>query len=224
MSGPFQIEYEGNVYAWAPAKSTPSVPSPVAELPQIVTLLKSNGAHVVVDFGCGRGRNASLLADNFDTVILVEDEANLPHLSCSANGFATRKNCVITSWNDYRSRSSPRVDAVLLCCVIHTIPSDELRREVINANRRRLTNGGVLVLVSPKGDSKYTQKSLTDAITFDDGIVRLYDESRSFSFYRNFSRSELDRLLSSAGLRVSETIPSRARHVLVTTRTRATTS
>ncbi|MCL4855039.1 MAG: hypothetical protein KJZ78_27065, partial [Bryobacteraceae bacterium] len=71
MSDPLQIEYEGDTYTWAPAKSTPSVPSPVAELPQIVELLKRSDVHTVVDFGCGRGRNVPILADNFNKVILV---------------------------------------------------------------------------------------------------------------------------------------------------------
>lgn len=219
MSDPFLIDFEGETYKWAPAKSTPSVSNAVAELPTIIQMLRSHDCRIVVDFGCGRGRNVGLLSESFDEVIMVEDEANLPCLLKSQAHFDKKRNCTVVSWDNYKSRRAPKVDAVLICCVLHTIPADSLRLEVIEVNRRRLKKDGLMIIVSPKNDSKYTLNSLIDAIVFGKGIVRLYDQSKTFSFYQTLSRRYLEQLLGSVGLHSTETIASSARHILVMTAT-----
>ena len=188
--------------------------APVTELGDVIKTLKARGAGVIVDFGAGRGRNVKLLAKSFRTVLLVEDEANLIHLSAAVEA-CKADNCHMYSWRDFKRDTSIRADASLLCCVIHTIPTSQLREEIVKANLNKLKKGGLIVFVTPRGDSKYTETALAEAVEFEDGIVRLRPADRTFSFYRKYNKDQLCAFLSTLRMRIVEILPSNHRVIVV---------
>lgn len=215
MEEPLVITTDGLDYTWSPSKSTPSAKVPIAELPEIARLLRNRGASRVVDFGAGRGRNARILSNTFEELLLVEEHRNLAHLRQVASDIDGQA-LTVQSWDEYRRSNTPRVDAVLMCFVIHTLPTAAIRREVIATNVARLRRSGAIVFVTPRNDSKYRPDLLTDAVYFEDGIVRLYRGQMAFSFYRNYTREEFVRLIEEAGLRIEATIPSDRRMIFLT--------
>jgi SAM-dependent methyltransferase len=208
--------FGGKRYTWAPSRSTPSAPDPVAELSDIINLLRKRGARTIVDFGAGRGRNASKLVRQFTKVYLVEVDGNLSHLRKLARQHRWHR-CRIISWDDFERRRV-LADAALLCCVLHTIPSKRLREEVLKRNLRNLANDGILVIVSPKGDSKYRGDYLRGLPVLEKGIARLHEADPTFSYYRNYAKGELEELLLKMGLQVVDEVPSRGRHVMLAER------
>lgn len=144
-------------------------------------------------------------------MFLVEDHENVERLERHAADLGV-KHCTILSWDDY-VRSPLKVDVVLICCVIHTVPSVQLRRTIIEVNREKLRPNRPLFIVSPKHDSKYRPTVLKGVQRFRDGIVRLYEETRTFSFYRNYTRLEIETFVDRAGLTIVKRIRSRDRYV-----------
>jgi 2-polyprenyl-3-methyl-5-hydroxy-6-metoxy-1,4-benzoquinol methylase len=210
-----RLVHENETYSWSPSKSTPSTANPVAELPQIVAHLRQQGFTSIVDFGAGRGRNAQVLLRAFHRVLLVEDDANIPTLQSLARR-GTRSSLSVQTWEQYRADTSHRYDAILICFVLHTIPSTQFRRQIIETNISHLRNSGALVFITPKHDPKYRPAMIADAVTFRDGIVRLYKTQRTFSFYRNYSLDEFTDFLSANGLTIETTIPSESRMIFIT--------
>lgn len=215
MAEPFVITTDGIDYTWSPASSTPSARVAIAELPEIVALLQDRGATRVVDFGAGRGRNAQMLAESFGRVLLVEEDANVPYLTELVAGIDSQ-NITVQPWAEYRRNVSPKVDAILICFVIHTLPTAQMRLETIRTNVARLRPNGTIVFVTPRNDPKYRPDLLANAVQFRDGIVRLYRGTRSFSFYRNYTPDQFSRVIDNAGLRVNATLPSARRIILLT--------
>jgi len=214
LSRPYVICYEGIDYTWQPIKSTPSTRPPVAELPAIIDFLGDVGVRSVCDFGAGRGRNTQLLANAFTSVVSVEEGSNVELLVNLAKqpGLA---HCRAESWQGFCKSSRPLVDAALLCCVLHTLPDHALRLIVARAILRRLRKDSWVVLVSPRNDSRYRHAATNDAVRYGNGIVRLYRNPNTFSFYQTLSRADLLALMAEVGLTLQHTIYSRSRLILV---------
>ena len=161
-------------------------------------------------------RNVQILSDSFERVLLVEDEANVAHLKELALGI-NAENVTVTTWQKYRSASTPKADAVLICFVVHTLPAVNMRLSIIRANVAHLRRGGVIVFVTPRNDPKYRPTALADAVEFGDGIVRTYQSQKEFSFYRNYTVQEFADVIEDAGLHIEATLPSRSRMIFFTT-------
>jgi len=215
MTKPFLITTGGLDYAWSPSRSTPSARVEIAQLPQIVALLQHGGARSVVDFGAGRGRNAHTLSHAFERLLLVETDENVPRLKALVATMGA-SHVTVQSWEQYRRKTSPKVDAVVICFVIHTLPTRQMRSAIIRRNVARLRRNGRIVFVTPRNDPKYTPELLADAVRFGDGIVRLYRGRMRFSFYRNYTREQFVQVIDNAALRVDATVPSARRMIFVT--------
>jgi hypothetical protein len=129
------------------------------------------------------------------------------------------RNCSVVSWKEFKADRSIVADGIFLCCVMHTIPTLDLRRRAVAANLRRLREEGVVVVITPRHDSKYTTTAIANAVVFEDGIVRLYGDG-TFTFYRNYTKSELIEFLGQVGLQPVEEIHSSHRIIVVAERKR----
>lgn len=219
-TSPYVIRYGGVDYSWLPSKSTPSARKPLAELQPIIDCLKKQGVRSVCDFGAGRGRNMPLLATSFDRVLSVEEGTNVDLLSDLASR-SKLANCRTESWQGFCESSRPLSDAALLCCVLHTLPDRDLRVMVIRQVLRRLRRESRVVLVSPRNDSRYRESVVANAVAYGEGIVRLYRNPNTFSFYQTLSRGDLVSLMADTGLSLECAIRSKSRLVLISRENKA---
>jgi SAM-dependent methyltransferase len=210
---PIVIEIEGVKYTWDPTKSTPDWPYPVPEMDEVVErLLKKYKVKKVIDFGCGRGRNAGLLARNFGRVYLVEVEKNMGLVREWVKKHQYR-HCIALEWVEFK-KTNIKVDACVLSFVLHTLPKSNLRRQIIETIKSKLNKYGLVVLITPAHDSKYREKHLKHAKLYEDGIIRLYPDG-TFSFYKNYTLEELLEFLDEVGLEIRERIPGDHRYIVL---------
>lgn len=209
---PFILKVGRRSYLWEPTKSTPDWPKPVAEMNHVVKELKDLNVRSIIDFGCGKGRNAGLLVDNFDKVYLVEAEKNVGLVK----NWIDQHRCSNCKALDFESfvKANIKVDACLLSFVLHTLPTPELRDEIINTIKSKLRETGILVLITPAHDSKYTDEQIKDAKKFKDGIARLFPDG-TFSFYKNYDLVELVSYINKLGFDVHKRFPGNHRYIIL---------
>lgn len=181
---------------------------------RVVEELEKLGVRSIIDFGCGKGRNAGVLLQHFSRVYLVEAEKNIPLVET----WASERRCDNCKVLDYESfkKVHLKADACLLSFVIHTLPTAKLRREVINTVKSKLKRNGILILITPAHDSKYSDDYVKEAPRFGDGIARLFSDG-TFSFYKNYDLEEMLAFLNKLGFEVSVRIPGNHRYVLIAT-------
>lgn len=211
---PFVIEVEGDQYKWDPTKSTPSCPKSFGELTDVVRELSNSNVRSVIDFGCGNGRNSLRLVENFESVHLVEVEDNIPKVKAWVEEQSI-ENIKVHRYSEFKD-ARVKVDACLLSYVIHTIPSQDHRDEILETVKEKLTGPRLLVLASPSHDSKYTEEKIKDAEKYNSGIVRIYKDE-TFSFYENFSLDGLLSFLRRNGFEVLNRIPGNHRYIVMAT-------
>lgn len=209
---PDTLSHDERTYKWDPTKSTPSCRQHFKELDALVSLFKSRNATSIVDFGCGNGRNARRLAQHFERLVLVETEGNIPLVKEWSQAISGPEVEVVSFGNF--EHSSISADACLLSYVLHTIPFDHVISKVMSSILSNLSDGGLLALASPSGDSKYRADKVANAPTHNGGIVRLYD-SDTFSFYRNYSRPELVEIIDREGFEVLQHLRGDHRNIIL---------
>ncbi len=206
----FVIKIEGVKYTWDPTKSTPDWPKPADEMRQVVIRLKKYNVEKIIDFGCGRARNAGLLATNFSRVYLVEVQKNMSLVKAWMQKY-NYPQCTAFEWEVFK-KAKIRADACLLSCVLHTLPNSNLRKQIISTIRSKLTNRGLVAFITPAHDSKYREKHLKDSKVEGDGVVRLFSD-KTFSFYKNYEWEEFLEFINEVGLRMCEKIPGDHRYI-----------
>jgi hypothetical protein len=208
------IPIGGRRYIWDPTKSTPDWPKPFAEMDEVVRALKAAGAETIIDFGCGKCRNAAVLARHFKRVYLVEVQKNMEFVRdwISMHRF---KSCTAVESEEFR-RLQIKAGGALVSFVLHTLPTVKLRRQTIDLVSEKLVARAPFVVVVPAHDVKYRDKYIKGAVVWGDGIVRLFPDG-TFSFYKDYSsRDELEEFLKACGLQVEQRVPGDHRYVLIT--------
>jgi 2-polyprenyl-3-methyl-5-hydroxy-6-metoxy-1,4-benzoquinol methylase len=180
---------------------------------KIVGAFNERGVESVIDFGCGKGRNAGPLADNFSKVYLVEAEKNLELVREWIKGSGCT-SCQALGYEAFKA-ARLKADACLLSFVLHTLPTSGMREDVIKTIKAKLKKRGTLALVSPAYDSKYTADKLKSATKFGDGIARLLPDG-TFSFYKKYTLQELLDYIAGNGFEICGRIPGDNRYIVLT--------
>ncbi|MFW6016206.1 MAG: hypothetical protein ACOCRK_07180 [bacterium] len=139
----------------------------------------------VVDFGCGRLRNVSVIMDNFNEVILVDTKKQCERIK---NNKLNEFNLPLYSVESF-VKLEKEYDIIFLICVLHIIPSIDKRKEIIDLITSKLKYNGFLVIDVPQAEGYYYKK-LDEAEKYNDGI--LMGKGKVRTFYKNYYAKELE--------------------------------
>jgi SAM-dependent methyltransferase len=206
----YKIKKDGFDYVWEPSMSTPSCKDPVAELPEVIGLLKSLNVKSVIDFGCGNGRNSKLLNEAFDRTLLVECIINVQKLRLDKEF----KGYEIKDYESFKNQSTEKFDAAVLSFVLHTLPSTGYTVDILSLIKSKLKKGGLIVIISPKNDSKYTTSKTANLIKKDDGYIKTLKGGK-YSYYKNLNQKTIIELLSEIKFEFESKILSASRNILI---------
>jgi len=206
----YKIKKDGIDYAWEPSMSTPSCKYPVAELPEIIGLLKSLNVKSVIDFGCGNGRNSRLLNEAFERTLLVECIINVQKLRLDKDF----EGYEIIDYDSFKKQSTEKIDAAILSFVLHTLPSTKYTIDILNLVKSKLKRVGFIVIISPKNDSKYTTTKTAGLLKKDDGFIKTLKGGK-YSYYKNLNQKDIIELLTEINFEIESKILSDSRNILI---------
>jgi 2-polyprenyl-3-methyl-5-hydroxy-6-metoxy-1,4-benzoquinol methylase len=199
----------GKEFTWEPGKSTPSSLNPVTELTNIISYLKDLKLKSIIDFGCGNGRNSTLLNKAFSRVLLVECPKNVDRLKKDE----TFKSFQIIDYDSFKKLKTQKFDSVLLSFILHTLPNKEILKDILETLKSKCNNGSTIVVISPKNDSKYTIPKTTAYEQGNHGIYKTFPDG-FFSFYRNLTQAEIIEMMKKFEFSYTHKIVSKSRNIL----------
>jgi len=110
------------------------------------------------------------------------------------------------------SSSRLRLDAAVIVCVLHTIPSVKARKDLLRAIRRNVKKGGKLLVDVPFGEPYYRRK-MTMERRYRDGYLMGCGSCRTF--YKEFDEEEIKSLVEEFGFLFELKLDVRRHHALV---------
>lgn len=158
----------------------------------------------ICDFGTGKLRNAEPFLKSGFTVYAVEYEeqfqynASAKMLKFLQKKYPKRfKKLIFPSAFE---ASKVEFDAVLLIFVIHTIPSPEDRNLIIKICSEKLRKGGLLIWVTPYGDTNM-RRLCKDQYAYKDGwILHAGTGTSRKTFYTEFRVPQIEDMMERHGL------------------------
>ncbi|WP_372948505.1 methyltransferase domain-containing protein [Mariniphaga sp.] len=208
MKNDYSIKIKEKNISWDPNKSTPSCKMSIKELDEIIEYLKLQKIKSCVDFGCGNGRNSIILKKHFN-LTLIECGRNVEKLKKNTDF----QNLSIVSYDNFSNLTDLNIDCYFVSFVFHTIPHDEIRSEILQLIRKNIKKEGILCIVSPKNDSKYTSSKTSLLLKLGDGFIKPHDDFK-FSFYENLKQQKIINLLEENGFSYTYKIISKARNII----------
>lgn len=177
-----------------------------------------------VDYGCGKLRYSSLIADRADTLLLVDSEVQLSRRQLLGPRRTTVQDEAIRRWpfamietiHRFAAGRRPMADFVLCANVLSAIPSRRTRRTSMLAIRGRLRASGRLLVVTQFRNSHYDSLAMNpNAERYADGwLIR---NGRRASFYGLLDTAAIHRTLRGAGFCIEDSWTS-GQSALVTAR------
>jgi len=163
------------------------------------------------DYGCGKLRYSSAIANSTDTLAVVDSEIQLSR----AQVLFGRKTSIRLEFNGsnrvsvYNNNEFSALDAKFdrgFCInVLSVIPSYARRRAVLNNIRDKLRREGECLFVVQYRNSDFTRmQQMPNARPWLDGF--LIDSLRGYSFYGMIPPDRLERMLMRSGFFVRETM------------------
>jgi methyltransferase family protein len=162
---------------------------------------------LALEYGCGLLRNLRELRRHFSSVCVVDTETQLTRVHDFSGKRSTvqeyvqrfyRDGCV-TVMNDYQFKASRlRPDVIFSINVMDVVPA-ETRLTMLDNVKKHLPSTGQFASLVPRNDSR-TLNLCRGAQTYRDG--HLFPNHGAFTYYRNWSADDLQRLYQSHGLQV----------------------
>jgi len=165
-----------------------------------------NNGDGILDVGCGNGRLLELFKDkiiNYTGVDVSEKLVGLARKKYPNNNFIVADNLNLPFPDD-------NFDKVFSVAVLHTIPSDELRKKATSELRRVLKPGGLLIITVWdvwRKDTfplllKYYFFKLIGKSKLDFGDVLIPWSDKTERYYHFFIKKELRSLVEKTGLSI----------------------
>jgi len=170
--------------------SAPSQTQVARSVVSACEILASNRVARVVDLGCGRLRNLRVLEKHFPQIALVDTQLQCERIS---DLVSKRKGVRLFTTKEFEQTRS-KYDAIFLISVLHVIDKPRARKRLVVLAHKKLKSGGYLVTDVPTGEAYYRRRC-TSENTYGDGWVMGTGGVRTF--YKNYSASEFDRLITS---------------------------
>jgi SAM-dependent methyltransferase len=170
---------------------------------------KDEKVNRILDFGAGKLRNTLffLKKDYYVTAVeyekLSRESSQAQEMLADAGRFRTRFKELVFP-HEFIS-SSGKYDVILLVNVLNIMPVPSERLMVLQECHKKLREGGHLFWYTQYGDASYISRCTKDKMIGDGYYV---GENRKFkSFYREFSVSEIDEMLSMSGFVFEKLFP-----------------
>jgi hypothetical protein len=183
-----------------------SAPIQIKPFPGIRRLCRhweKKGYRTVIDIGCGKLRNALVFVKHFKLWIVdFEETLSGATVEKRLNRLKSEKNFLgFIPANDFAA-SRKNADAAVIAYVVHTLPTEKLRRTLIRSAVRNTREPHELFVAVPNGEHYYRQRmgaenQLGDGHFFDAG-------GGESTFYREYSVQEIDEFIRKLGYVVDE--------------------
>jgi hypothetical protein len=169
--------------------SAPSQIIPAKSVIKASEILKSLGVKSVVDFGCGRLRNLTIYSRQFHSITLVDTKLQCEKILKNPLYTSRHKLCTDTEF----SKINQKYDAVFLIMVLHIIPEENKRIEILKAIVNKLNIDGFLVVDVPTGEKYYRNKCSLNNKFLDGWIMK---NGTTNTFYKQYTAIELDNFIT----------------------------
>jgi SAM-dependent methyltransferase len=222
LNQPIGVDHEGShIYKQIVIDVTNSAPpfdSPgkilSAALDQVLTATGLKKTQSILDFGGGKLRNTIHLLEHGYHVCAVEykslfDESQQASAAWkAAKRHRTRFSTLL--YPHQFAACQARFDLALLINVLNIMPVPAERLLVLDYCHRKLRRGGHLLWYTQRGDADYAKRQVPE---FEIGDGHYIGRGSKYkTFYREFTVSEIDNLLSSAGFEFVQAIKASARN------------
>ncbi len=154
-------------------------------------ILSTIGVTRVADLGCGRLRNYPVLQKYFPNITLVDTELQCKRI---ADLVPKRPGVILLHAGEFEARQR-KYEAIFLISVLHVIDKPNYRRQLLNVAHISLTTKGYLVTDVPTGEAYYRKKCTPGNVHGDGWCI---GSGSIRTFYKNYSASDFDRLITSS--------------------------
>lgn len=159
----------------------------------------ANEAKRAVDVGCGYMQGTRELLRHHEKVYAVDSAAQQTRIASEIEECAAHESFAgFKMWDEFKA-TRLRLGAAYVVNVLHTLPSRELRVQLLEAVRQNLRRDGFLLLDVPYYEHYYTGR-MTLANAYADGYI-FSQGAGKFTFYRFTSVDEMDEWAQLAGFR-----------------------
>jgi len=192
---------------------TENAAKPEAQRSKFLSTLIAKLPHVdtTFDYGCGKLRYQSIIADTTDMLAVVDSEIQVSRLQVLRGKETSIRNIFrqsnrIQVFNDVEfHEAGTHFDRGFCINVLSVIPSFARRRRALSLIRQRLKPGGECLFAVQYRNSDFTRmRQMPNARRWLDGFI--VDSLRGHSFYGMIQPKRLEKILERAGFRVRETI------------------
>jgi hypothetical protein len=182
---------------------TRSAPTQIRAVPAIEELSEhweQKGYQQVIDVGCGRLRNSLVLVEHFALWICdFPEQLRNPNLADRLAKLAASPNFRGAVEADALENRGLEADAAVLAFVLHTLPEEALRVQLIRNVVRNTRPPHEIFIAVPNGEYYYRQR-MAEQNRFNDGY--LFGSGKRRTFYRDYSASQIDSFMAQLGFGV----------------------
>jgi hypothetical protein len=179
-------------------KSAPNQGIPFPRIEELCEHWRSKGYREVVDLGCGQLRNSLVLVKHFRLWICdFPVQLRRPSVSRRLASLKASSNFLgMIDCDDFR-RGKVNADAVVIACVLHTLPEVKMRVALIQSAVRNTKSPHEIFIATPNAEYYYRQRMRKDN-AFSDG--HLFDAGGGCrTFYHEYTASQLDGFMRQLG-------------------------
>lgn len=176
-------------------------PIPIAE--ELCRYWKNKGYKEVIDVGCGKLRNSLVLANHFLLWICdFPEQLRDPRVKNRLGRLKKSPNFKGIIYPCKLEEGLLNVDAAFICFVLHTIPEERLRVQLIKATMKNLKSPHEIFVAVPCGE-RYYRDRMKEENQFNDGFLFNSGYAQK-TFYREYSAGQIDNFMRESGFKVDK--------------------
>ena len=183
---------------------TKSAPIQIKPFPGIESLCqywREKGYKQIVDVGCGKLRNSLVLVKYFKLWTCDYPEVLIGKT-------VENRYSKLVKYKNYMGHISPEefkkgmlnVDAAMLVFVLHTLPEERLRIQLIKSTIKNTRYPHQIFISVPNGEKYYRRRMKNENKIYDGHFYRALTEVKTF--YREYSANEIDLFMNKLGFKV----------------------
>jgi len=195
-----EYEHQGEHIVVNPMRSAPNQIRAFPGINELCKHWQKKGYQEVIDVGCGWLRNSLVLVDHFELWICdFPEQLRNPRVSTRLAKLAANPNFRGVVQPESLEKGRLEADAAVLAFVLHTLPEERLRAQLIRNTANNLRPPHEIFVAVPNGEYYYRQR-MGDQNRFSDGF--LFGMGKDRTFYREYSASQIDRFMAGLGFGV----------------------
>lgn len=186
-------------------RSAPNQIKPFPRIEELCLLWEEKGHREVIDVGCGCLRNSLVLANHFSLWVCdFPEQLSRPTASRRLAELMTNPNFKGVIEAERLRDGNVEADAAVLAFVLHTLPEEQLRAELVRNTARNVRAPHEVFVAVPNGEYYYRQR-MHEHNRFNDGHLFTIGQHRTF--YREYSAKQIDAFMKGLGFEVDTVFP-----------------